>query len=150
LKLTVLNKMNSTTRSLLASVWKAIYTPPYPAFGQAISQLQGLGVVRYRVDYVAGIVTSYTSSFQAEACPIPKDILDSLVIGMWDGDRAIQGIKAAQIATVADNGDAKVWSQNLVKAGVTDYTCYIEGRKVVYCGQLGESHSEALALPDKL
>jgi uncharacterized protein YbcV (DUF1398 family) len=142
--------MNSTTRTLLHSIWNAIYTPPYLNFAEALSELLGLGVVRYRVDYVAGTVTSYTSSFQAETCAIPKDIVECLVVGLWDGDRAIGLIKAAQEASKVNKGDAKEFSQMLVKAGVTDYTCYIEGRKVVYSGQLGESYSESLLLPETL
>lgn len=29
-----------------------------------------------------------------------------------------------------------------MESGVTDYTAYLEGQKVVYCGALGEMHVE--------
>ena len=125
----------------IRSVWEKVHSPTGLPFPSTVAALRSLGVTRYRVDYVASSVTAYIGSF-ADVAPMPEHDSneESFKPGTvtWDVAKLIQAIRKAQ----AGEGNYWDFSRCAVEAGVTDYSTYIEGKKVVYNGKDGESHTE--------
>ncbi|KAF2257303.1 hypothetical protein BU26DRAFT_514002, partial [Trematosphaeria pertusa] len=147
--------MSQSFQTSLYSIWAAVHSPSGLPFPTTVARLTSLGITRYRVDYVARTITAYrpspvqptsdppTSSsaaalpsFAADTAPFPTAHLYAL--GSWDKEGVVKAIRRAQ----AGEGNYIEFSEAVVAAGVTDYTCYIEGKNVVYAGEKGEMHVE--------
>jgi hypothetical protein len=132
----------------LEAIWHRVHSPTGFAFLLTLQALQQLHVTRYRADYISSTVTAYISSpptspdteptMLYSTLPIPSHVdLRSSPIP-WDDGKLVAAIRKAQ----AGEGNFMSFSAGAVQAGVTDYTTYIEGRKIIYFGALGESHTE--------
>jgi uncharacterized protein YbcV (DUF1398 family) len=126
----------------IRSTWKKVHSPTGLPFPSTVADLQSIGVTRYRVDYVASNIIAYIGS-SADFAPMPDEhdrSEGSFKPGTvtWDAEKLIQAIRKTQ----AGEGNYWDFSRNAIEAGVTDYTTYIKGKKVVYNGKDGESHTE--------
>jgi uncharacterized protein YbcV (DUF1398 family) len=133
--------MNSNIQSSIRSILAAVHSPAGLPFPQTVAQLSALGVARYRVDYVSRTITTYTSTSSSSApqhSTTTFPVEHSYTFGGWDKEGISKAIRKAQAA----EGNYIDFSEGIVKNGVTDYTAYFEGKKVVYCGALGEVHVE--------
>jgi hypothetical protein len=137
-------RLTRKTRTTLVVRWHILHAPeglPSPA---TIDAMRKLGVSHYRVDYLAAAVTSYLST-TSKTCSFPsRPELKKRTIPFSIED-LIAPIRRFQESAPTERTQYKELSKAIVDAGVTDYTCYVEGRKVVYNGVLGESHIEWFA-----
>jgi hypothetical protein len=145
---TMANEAPSETGKALEAIWHKVHSPSGLTFPLTVQALQKLHVTRYRVDYVSSTVTAYITSLPVSpdtetttlfsTLPIPTrvDLRSSPI--PWEAEKLVAAIRSAQ----AGEGNYISFSTKAVEAGVTDYTTYIKGRKVVYSGALGESHTE--------
>ncbi|KAF2008137.1 hypothetical protein P154DRAFT_528759 [Amniculicola lignicola CBS 123094] len=137
-------------RALLART----FSPEGLPFPEAVGQLKGMGIVRYRVDYVARTFTAYT----AMAFPtthIPQELFSPAVavvepfpgeaeegehvFGLeWSGEGVKAGIRKAQAGEVT----YREFSEAMRMAGVVEYSVFIEGMRCVYLGTKGDAHTE--------
>jgi hypothetical protein len=144
---TMANQVPSETSAALEAIWHRVHSPTGFPFPLTIAALQKLHVTRYRVDYIACTVTAYITSPPSGASetstlfstlPIPSHVdLRSSPIP-WDARKLVAAVRKAQ----AGEGNYVSFSNEAVEAGVTDYTVYITGRKVIYFGENGDSHTE--------
>ncbi|OCL07207.1 hypothetical protein AOQ84DRAFT_62796 [Glonium stellatum] len=128
--------LTEPTITAIRAVWAAVHSPSGLSFPAAASSLSALGVSRYRVDYIARTATAYVGT-DVDVAPIPSY---STLAGSqpWDISKLSAGIKNAQ----AGVGIYEDFSKAAIEAGVTDYTAYLEGKRVVYSGALGDTHTE--------
>jgi uncharacterized protein YbcV (DUF1398 family) len=125
----------------IRSVWEKVHSSTGLPFPSTVAALQSIGVTRYHVDYVASTVTAYIgSSADVASMPMHDSSQESFKPGTvtWDATKLIQAIRKAQ----AGEGNYWDFSRIAIEAGVTDYTTYIEGKRVVYNGKDGDSHTE--------
>jgi hypothetical protein len=137
--------MDAKLSSAIRAVWAKTYTPEGSSFPETVRALMSLGVTRYRIDYVGATATAYVpdasnNAVLVDIAPIPSHSGSSILAAKWDADEIIKAIRAAQ----ANGPDyTYVWfARTCVENGVTDYTAYLEGKRVVYCGALGDTHIE--------
>ena len=128
--------MQPETSAALRSIWEQVHSDAGMPFPATIAALIQLGVNRYRVDYVASNVTAYIRD-EAEITSIP---IRGAKAGQttWNGEGLVQAIRNAQ----SGKGNYHDFSAASIAAGVTDYTVYFDGKKVVYNSAIGESHTE--------
>jgi uncharacterized protein YbcV (DUF1398 family) len=129
----------------LHEVWAKVYTPKEGkglTFPQTVNGLADLGVTRYRVDYVTSTVTAYIKG-EAVIYHFPSYATEDLVPGtiMWSLDKLRTAIKKAREDAKKAVPDLPNYTRQIIEAGVVDYTCFIEGRRVTYSGYLGEMYS---------
>lgn len=131
--------METSLSSGIHSVWEKVHSQAGLPFPTTVAELSALGVTRYRVDYVARNMIAYVGS-TADVAPIPNHHSEDTEPGVvsWDSTKLIQAIRSTQ----AGEGNYWDFSKAAVQAGVTDYTAYITGMKVVYSGVNGDSHTE--------
>ena len=125
-----------STSTALRAVWAAVHSPNGLSFPAVVSALSALNVSRYRIDYIASTATAYIGT-EIDVAPIPSH---SSLAGTrpWDSTKLVAAIRNAQ----AGVGNYEDFAKAAIEAGVTDYTAYLEGKRVVYCGGLGDCHSE--------
>ncbi|KAF2475488.1 uncharacterized protein BDR25DRAFT_382499 [Lindgomyces ingoldianus] len=141
-------KMNPTLHSALQALWTQVHSPAGLSFPLTLAKLSDLNVTRYRVDYITRTITTYTSSALSpssqlpspfDISPFPQSAPHTYPLNKpWNKDGVVKAIRKAQ----AGEGNYLGFSEEVVQAGVTDYTAYVEGKRVVYCGALGEVHVE--------
>ncbi|OCK89360.1 uncharacterized protein K441DRAFT_699906 [Cenococcum geophilum 1.58] len=124
------------TITAIRAVWAAVHSPSGLSFPAAVSALSALNVNRYRIDYITSTATVYIGT-EADVAPIPSH---SSLAGTlpWDSTKLVAAIRNAQ----AGVGNYEDFAKAAIEAGVTDYTVYLEGKRVVYCGGLGDCHME--------
>jgi uncharacterized protein YbcV (DUF1398 family) len=105
-------------------------------FPQVVGRLLGIGVESYLVDFAAGRKTYYPASGEAhtEAMILKLDP----VAGEFSAPGIIAAIRAAQ----ADAIRYPEFVKRSTAAGVIGYWAFLTGKKVVYFGRKGESHTE--------
>lgn len=143
--------MNAATRSALSAIWAAVHSPTGLPFPETVSQLISLGVTRYRVDYIARNITAYLpatpslhsldtqvspNAHLSDTTPFPPE--HAYTLGAWNKDGVVAAIRRAQ----AGEGNYVEFSDKVVSSGVVEYTVYISGKKVVYAGSEGDTHTE--------
>lgn len=124
------------TVTAIRAVWAAVHSPSGLSFPAAVSALSALNVNRYRIDYITSTATAYIGT-EVDIAPIPSH---SSLAGTlpWDSTKLVAAVKSAQ----AGVGNYEDFAKAAIEAGVTDYTAYLEGKRVVYCGGLGDCHTE--------
>jgi uncharacterized protein YbcV (DUF1398 family) len=128
--------MNALIRKAIHQVWADVHSPAGLPFPQTVARLQGLGVQRYHIDYVASTATAYIGN-SCEVAGIPShSTLPAL--STWDANKLIAAIRKAQAA----EGNYIDFSTEAIEAGVTNYFAYLEGKRVVYMGAMGDIHTE--------
>lgn len=130
--------MSSPTTAALHDIWAKVYSTTGLAFPATVVALTNIGVNRYRIDYAAHAVTAYLtgSTTVTYNSPWKRDIPSDI---KWDLAALRAAIHGAQTGTI---GGFRGFCDAAVAAGVTDYTCYIAGQRVVYAGALGDAHTE--------
>jgi len=105
-------------------------------FGQIVGKLMEAGVESYRVDFVRKEKTYYMPNGESHVVSI--DFKKHDLAQKFDGAGIQAAIKASQ------RGEIKFieFIPRALDAGVRDYTVYIQGKKVIYFGRKGESHTE--------
>jgi uncharacterized protein YbcV (DUF1398 family) len=141
------NQVSPETSTALEAIWHRVHSPTGLHFPLTVAALHKLHVTRYRIDYITSTVTTYITSPPSETSetstlfstlPIPSHVdLRSSPIP-WDAEKLVAAIRKAQ----AGEGNYISFAKEAVEAGVTDYCTYITGRKVVYSGENGDSHTE--------
>jgi uncharacterized protein YbcV (DUF1398 family) len=127
----------------LAKLWAQVYSTQSLPFPAVVSSMLALGVTRYHVDYTAANVTHYTAPSSDVEGPsiletaIPKHSLGS---PKWNKDQLVDAIRWAQAGPPEYGYEGFV--RKCLDAGVTDYTAYLEGHKVVYASGSGDLHVE--------
>lgn len=130
--------MASTNMLKTRKIWEQARSPAGPPFPDTVKALAELGVTRYRVDYAAAKVTTYMDlTGETDVTDFP--LIAASNSQKWDQDALVAAIRGAQAGNI---GGFPAFCAAAVAAGVTDYTCYISGQRVVYCGQYGDSHTE--------
>lgn len=141
---TIEMRLTAKLRAALVVKWHILYAPeglPSPA---TIDAMRKLGVSHYRVDYIAATVTSYIST-SAITTSFPSRSELKKRTRPFAIEDIVAPIHLFQEKALTGRGNYKELSKPVVEAGVTDYTCYIDGKKVVYQGVLGETHTEWFA-----
>jgi uncharacterized protein YbcV (DUF1398 family) len=129
--------MNSALRKEIHLVWGTVHSPSGLAFPQTVAALVKLGVQRYHVDYIASTVTAYAGG-EADVFEIPKHAPVSAQLQPWDASGVVAAIREVQAGKVM----YPEFSRLVVAAGVTNYFAFLEGKRVVYVGALGDMHTE--------
>lgn len=62
----------------------------------------------------------------------------------WAPEKLKAAIQDAHVLADKGEGDCTEFCSKAIKAGVVEYAVFIDGKKVVYFGPLGESHAESL------
>jgi len=143
--------VDAATSEALHKIWSQTFKPDpssgldTPTFAATVAALSELGVNRYRIDFIAGSVTTYLST-EADVYDISsaftknEDATPGTV--KWDISKIKAGIKKAQDKGKEGRSDYAGFEKDIIAGGVTDYTTYIDGKKVIYAGVLGDSHTE--------
>lgn len=138
--------IDDATVKSLHEVWDRVYRPQNGSkgltFPDTVHSLADLGVNRYRVDFIANTATAY---IKGDCCVyhFPSYATDLIVPGTipWSLERLRIAIKKAREDAKNNTPDLPNYTRQIVEAGVVDYTCFIEGRRVTYSGYLGEMYS---------
>jgi uncharacterized protein YbcV (DUF1398 family) len=131
------NTMDSTLRKEIHLVWDSVHTPSGLTFPQTVAALLKLGVQKYHVDYVASTATAYAGS-EVDVCEIPRHAPASGQPAPWNADGVVAAIREVQAGKVS----YPEFSRLAMAAGVTNYFAFLEGKRVVYIGALGDLHTE--------
>ncbi|MEQ1632703.1 MAG: DUF1398 family protein [Planctomycetota bacterium] len=107
------------------------------SFPEIVRELHAAGVESYRVDYVTRTKTWYGEGGEVAVTPIPLENLPPIEPEL-DVSALRQNVRDSQTA-------GQVWKDftfRAMAAGVANYTVYLRGRRVVYCGRQGDEHVE--------
>lgn len=105
-------------------------------FPEVVGRLLQLGVESYFVDFAAGSETLYFTSGETHLEKMP------LEIGPVAPQFSSEGIQAAIRGAQADTIRYPEFVKRSTAAGVIGYWAFLTGKKVVYFGRRGESHTE--------
>lgn len=108
------------------------------SFPGAVGALMGAGFESYFVDYRANTRTHYLPSGEALVLPNPED--DGPVAETFDAPAVAAAIRWAQSGAVDYTYAA--FSRRVAQAGCAAYLATFSGRRVVYFGRKGETHTE--------
>ena len=106
-------------------------------FPEVVRRLIGIGVESYFVDLATGNETFYMSdgTTHREAMTLALDP----VAEEFTSSELVAAIRGAQADTIRYPEFARLATE----AGVIGYWAFLSGRRVVYFGRKGESHTEA-------
>lgn len=129
----------------LREVWTRVYSPEPGTgltFPETVQRLADLGVTRYRVDFVTNTTIAYIGG-SAHLYHFPSYATEEVIPGSipWSLEKLRTAIKKAREDAKNSKPDLPTYTRQIVEAGVCDYTCFIEGRRVTYTGYLGEQYS---------
>lgn len=111
------------------------------AFPEVINQLQAEGVESYQVDLRRDEVRCYWPDGRSQTMPL--ELVHPPVALAFDAGAVAAAVRAAQQGKVNYPGFVSL----AVAAGTTGYVAYLAGKKVVYTGRLGDSHTEHFPQP---
>lgn len=105
-------------------------------FGAIVGKLMEAGVESYRVDFVRKEKIYYMPNGESHLVSI--NFKDHVLAQEFNTEGIQAAIKASQ------RGEIKFveFIPRALDAGVHNYTVYIAGKKVIYFGRKGESHTE--------
>jgi len=137
--------VDAATKESISKVWGALLNPTSnldtPTFAATIAALAELGVNRYRVDFVANKITYYVGT-EADVYDFPKPQDTGAGTFKWSTAQVSKAIKKAQDKAKTGRSDYAEFEKDAVEAGVSEYTVYFGGKKVVYASVLGDLHVE--------
>ncbi|KAF2267166.1 hypothetical protein CC78DRAFT_614330 [Lojkania enalia] len=110
----------STFRTSLQQIWAQVHSPRGLYFPKTVATLLNLGISRYRIDYVTRTITTYTSLSNTTSTSPVFDV---------------SAFPTEHKYEFGANDEA-------VMVGVVEYVAFLDGKKVMYVGQLGEVHTE--------
>jgi uncharacterized protein YbcV (DUF1398 family) len=105
-------------------------------FPQAVGKLLEADVESYFVDFAAGRKTYYLATGETHTEPM------ILKLDPVAGEFSSEGIVAAIRGAQADTIRYPEFVKRSTEAGVAGYWAFLTGKKVVYFGRKGESHTE--------
>ncbi|KIW02713.1 uncharacterized protein PV09_06149 [Verruconis gallopava] len=139
--------VDAATSAALAKIWDSNFNPTAgidtPTFPATIAALAALGVNRYRVDFVAQTVTSYVGT-EVDTYTF-SHATDAGTI-KWSETKLKQAIKKAQDKAKSGRSDYAEFEKEAIAAGVSDYTTYLDGKRVVYASVLGDLYTEPFSV----
>jgi uncharacterized protein YbcV (DUF1398 family) len=133
------------TTASLHKIWDKVHAAKNNnglTFPETITALSDLGVSRYRVDFISSSTNAYVGN-QVDEYTYTDHVSD-LNPGTiaWAPEKLKAAVKETQALADKGKGDYTEFCRKAVLAGVVEYVCYIDGKKVVYFGPLGESYTE--------
>jgi uncharacterized protein YbcV (DUF1398 family) len=101
-------------------------------FPQVVERLRSVGVAHYHVDLLRSEKTCYlrTGESHVEPLPLPSET----IAAGFDG----AGVAAAVRASQRDGQGYVDFVRRVKAAGCIGYVAYLDGRRVVYHGRLGD------------
>jgi uncharacterized protein YbcV (DUF1398 family) len=105
-------------------------------FGQVVAQMIEAKVESYRVDFVRKETTYYMPNGESFVSSLPYE--DHKLAEAF----CLEGIQAAIQASQRGELKYRQFIPKALDSGITSYVVYIKGKKVVYFGRNGESHTE--------
>jgi uncharacterized protein YbcV (DUF1398 family) len=127
--------MQDNTREVIRSTFEASHQGRIH-FAEVVSQLLGVQVESYHVDYRVGRSTYYLAS--GEAMDLSFDPPKEAIADSFDSSAIRSAIQGAQQGKVM-YPEFKRLSQ---RGGCVGYSVWIAGRHVAYYGRKGETHIE--------
>lgn len=105
-------------------------------FPQIIQILMEEGVESYQVDLVQNQKTFYFPTGKAQ---VEKFDYQGPAIALeFSAEKVVAAIRASQAGKIS----YPEFLNEILKAGVTQYTVYLQGRRAIYFGRLGDFHVE--------
>lgn len=127
--------MNPQTQARIHDVTQACLNNTMN-FPEAVQVLLDVEVSHYRVDYVRNEKAVYLRN--GESVIESLDLANDAVGPVFKGDEVGAAVKASQ----TEGQSFRAFVDRTKRAGCVGYTAYLDGRKVVYTGRLGEEHIE--------
>ena len=106
------------------------------SFPQVVGKLMSAGVERYHADLVRSEKTYFLPG--GESRVIPNDDIDRVAAAAFSAASVEAAVKAIQKGEI----NYKIFCARVMDAGCVGYHVHITGRRVVYYGRSGESHTE--------
>lgn len=106
------------------------------SFPQVVQALIQEGVESYTVDLVQNIKTFYMPNGEVFVEKFKYD--GPRIATDFSQDKVVAAIRASQTQKIK----YPQFLKEILEAGTTSYIVYIEGRKAVYFGRKGETHTE--------
>jgi uncharacterized protein YbcV (DUF1398 family) len=128
--------MNSSVSKSIRDVWHDVHSAEGLPFPVTVGRLSKLGVVRYHVDYASKTISAYIGR-EVDVAPVPS-LTTIEGVAAW----STEGIKEALRLVQSGSISYGEFSGLITEAGVTNYFAYLEGKKVIYMGGLGDVHVE--------
>lgn len=134
---------SSALSQSIQAVWHKVHSAQGLPFPQTVSALMALGVTRYHIDYVASTATAYvsnaeTGAVEVDIADIPSYFQPQHASSKWNEEGVVDAIRRVQKGEVT----YAQFATQCIEAGVTNYFAYLEGKRVVYFGALGDAHVE--------
>ena len=107
------------------------------AFAEIVGRLIETGVEYYHVDYVALRKTFYSATGEMIKTPITYENLPSIA-----ADFDVDALKAAILDSQQNGQLYKDFTNRVMNAGVQGYMAFLRGKRVMYWGRGGDSHTE--------
>ncbi len=107
------------------------------SFPERIQNLSKISIERYDVDLMKLEITYYFHSGESYTERMTIENIPALAIN-FDKVKVIEAIRANQQGKI----DYQMFLREIIAAGTVSYTVYLDGKKVIYVGRKGESHTE--------
>lgn len=107
------------------------------SFPEVVGQLMSTGVEYYYVDYVKGRKTFYNSEGETVETTITYQDLPKIA-DEFDG----KTLKTIIIDSQQNHQSYEAFTRRAMAAGVVGYFAFLRGKRVVYWGRTGDSHTE--------
>lgn len=106
------------------------------SFPEAVRNLLEAGVESYRVDLIQSLRTFYA----VEGKPYVERFVfrGPKIPAQFSAEAVVSAIRASQAGKITYG----VFLDQIMKAGCSSYTAYLTGKKVIYSGRTGDSHTE--------
>jgi uncharacterized protein YbcV (DUF1398 family) len=105
-------------------------------FPEVVKTLLENGVESYRVDLVQNQKTFFSG--RGEAHTETFDLQGPQIAGTFSAEKVVAAIRASQ----ANQIKYPEFLARIMMAGVSNYTAYLTGRRVIYMGRKGNMHVE--------
>ena len=107
------------------------------AFAEIVGRLIETGVEYYHVDYVALQKTFYSATGDMIKTPITYENLPNIA-----AEFDVDALKAAILDSQQNGQHYKDFTKRVMTAGVQGYMAFLRGKRVMYWGRGGDSHTE--------
>lgn len=106
-------------------------------FPEVVQRLSAAGVERYEVDLIRLEKTCYGRSGETEREPLPLQEPPAVAERFSEA-----GVKQALHAVQQREIEYPEFLRRILAAGATGYSVFLEGRRAIYFGRLGDFHVE--------
>ena len=107
------------------------------SFPEVVGKLIGAGVEYYHVDYVGMRKTFYGTGSDMVVTPITYEGMRAVA-----AELNIEDLRAAILDSQRNNQKYRDFTRRAMAAGVQSYVAFLRGKRVVYTGRTGDSHTE--------